>query len=297
MGALDSDVGPYYSPGRQTAASPYQSTNDLIKWFWFTFPFERISAGFRDFYGSWGIGWALDALGVSPYSDEYEGGKNQVFALDHADPNQDVENQWYNADGKNYRATGASHSFSVNWEEGVIMGMNRKSPRNAAEERKPPVPNDLLPGLNQFSDVAWIIWEGLVKRNNGDVKNLRYFISLGIDNADTKAILTRAINGKPGEYPGLTFDAQSQEGKAIMGKSIFLSSLSNPLATQCTVNASSLPHSPIARYFPALCRDQANIPRRDPERPGLRVLLDPAQTAARKHVHLQASGVPWRDSA
>jgi hypothetical protein len=219
MSVSDADVGPQYNPGRPTAASPYQSTDDLRKWYWHMFPRDRMSEKFRDFYGTWGVGWALQALGVSPYSDEYEGGKNQVFAIDHADPSRDVENQWYNVDGKDYRATGASFSFSVNWEEGVIMGMNRKSPKKAAEERNPPVPNDLLPGLNQFSDVAWIIWEGLVKRNNGDVKRLKYFLSLGIDNADTKAVIFRAFNGLPGAYPGRTFDAQSQEGKAIMGES------------------------------------------------------------------------------
>jgi hypothetical protein len=218
MSASDTDVGPYYSPGRQTAASPYQSTNDLRRWYWFTYPREKIGESFRDFYGVWGVGWALEALGVSPYSDEYEGGKNKVFAIDHADPSKDVENQWYNVNGKDYRATGASFSFSVNWEEGVIMGMNRKSPKKAAEKRHPPVPNDLLPGLNQFSDVAWVIWEGLVNMNKGNVKNLKYFISLSIDNVDTKAVLVRALNNaKPAEYPGKTFDAQSTEGKAIMG--------------------------------------------------------------------------------
>jgi hypothetical protein len=114
----------------------------------------------------------LTDLGVNPYEIEYEGGKNQIFAIDHADPTKDVENQWYNVDGKDYRATGASFSFSVNWEEGVIMSMNRKSPKYAASERSPPVPEDQMPALQQFSDVAWIIWEGQVKRNNGNIRQV-----------------------------------------------------------------------------------------------------------------------------
>ncbi|KAF1837699.1 hypothetical protein BDW02DRAFT_518517 [Decorospora gaudefroyi] len=219
MDARDTLVGPFYNPARNTAASPYQSVNDLRRWFWHKFPRKRMNEAVFDFYGTWGIGWALQDLGVSPYSDEYEGGKNEVFAVDHSDPNGDVivDDQWYKVDGKGYRATGASYTFSINWEEGVIMGMNRQSPRYAKDERTPPVARDQLPGLSQFSDVAWIIWEGVVKANRGDVKKLRYFVSLSIVNKETKAVILRALNARPGLYPGVTFDRQSPEMGALLG--------------------------------------------------------------------------------
>lgn len=159
MHAPDVAVGPAYSPARNTAKALYQSTSDLAKWFWTHYPHERTDPAFYDFYSTWGIGWALADLGVDPYSTEYEGGKNAVFILDHEDfrPGaKGVNEQWYNVDGKWYRATGASYAFSINAEQGVVMGLNRKSPRYAALERSPRVAEEMLPGLSQFSDVAWI---------------------------------------------------------------------------------------------------------------------------------------------
>lgn len=109
MRASDQDAGSVYNPSRNTAKSPYQQQSDLKKWGWHKFPRDKVNPNFHDFYNVWGIGWALQDLGMSPYSDEYEGGKNEIFAIDHADPtNDDVDNQWYEADGKWYRATGAS---------------------------------------------------------------------------------------------------------------------------------------------------------------------------------------------
>jgi hypothetical protein len=53
MDARDSQVGPFYDPQRDTAASPYQSPDDLRKWYWFRFPDNKIDDNFRDFYTTW----------------------------------------------------------------------------------------------------------------------------------------------------------------------------------------------------------------------------------------------------
>jgi hypothetical protein len=53
MDARDSQVGPSYDPQRDTGASPYQSPDDLRKWYWFRFPDNRIDDNFRDFYTTW----------------------------------------------------------------------------------------------------------------------------------------------------------------------------------------------------------------------------------------------------
>ncbi|EDU40786.1 conserved hypothetical protein [Pyrenophora tritici-repentis Pt-1C-BFP] len=218
----DRAVGPFYKPARDTAASPYQSQDDLRKWYWFPYPQDKINEKYDDFYGTWGIGYALDELGLSAYRSTYEGGENYVYVIDHENPaRDDVDHQWYQIDGKSYRATGASYGFSINSAQGVIIGMNRLSPKNAAKERNPPVPDDELPGLNQFSDVAWIGWESQTKDQNHDIKGLRYFISVTITNEETLAVVQRALGAKGWrfrDWPGYTFeDRQSPEMRAIMG--------------------------------------------------------------------------------
>ena len=224
MHASDALVGPTYNPPRLTAASPYQSSVDLATWFWSAFPESRIDPSFHDFYSTWGIGWALADLGINPYSFAFEGGKNELFFIDHEsfhDNAPGVDEQVYQVDGKTYRATGASYAFTINWMDGVIMGLNRKSPRYAGQDRKPVVEGDGLPGLNQFSDVAWIGWETVVKREGRDLKNLKYFISVGIDNPETKAVILRALGQRGwvlGEWPGRVFENEWMETRAMMGE-------------------------------------------------------------------------------
>jgi hypothetical protein len=97
---------------------------------------------------------------------EFEGGLNHLISIAHQEygPNaRDVNDQWYSVDQKWYRVTGASYSFIINPDDGIIVGLNRESPRYAAAERNPPVPDAQLPQLNQFSDVAWITWKAMHK--------------------------------------------------------------------------------------------------------------------------------------
>lgn len=151
-------MGSAFAPSRNTAKSPYQSGADLAKWGWTVWPYENIDDSFKDLYRTWGIGWALDALGLDTYTTDF-GGLNALFVIDHENHHPNamyVDFQKYQVDGKWYRATGASYSFTLNVAEGAIIALNRKSPKYAAGERSPTVPLDGLPGLNQFSDVAWI---------------------------------------------------------------------------------------------------------------------------------------------
>ena len=224
MQASDKVAGAAYSPPRDTAQSPFRSQDDLRKWFWSPFPEDKIDEKIHDFYGTWGVGWALVDLGINPYSSEYDGGKNELFFIDHESFHPQapsVDEQRYMVDNKEYRATGASYAFTVNSDEGVIMGLNRKSPRYAGEERTPKVSADQLPSLNQFSDVAWIGWDSISKRKGSDVKNLRYFISVGINNEDTKAVILRALNARQwalDEWPGHVFEKDTVGFSALLGK-------------------------------------------------------------------------------
>jgi hypothetical protein len=101
------------------------------------------------------------------------------------------------------------------------MALNRHSPKHAGQERNPPVRDEELPALNQFSDVAWIGWESVVRANKGDIRNLRFLVAVGITNEDTKLAILRAMNTKGwrlGPWPGSIFDMEGQEARALLGE-------------------------------------------------------------------------------
>ncbi|KAH6621762.1 hypothetical protein C7974DRAFT_315357 [Boeremia exigua] len=223
MQANDADVGPAYTPHRDNARSPFRSFSDLQTWGWNPFPPDEVDESFHNFYSAWGIGEALVSLGVSEYSDIYKGGKNRLICIDHRSYDPDagpVDEQRYDANGKVYRATGASYAFTINPKEGVIMALNRLSPNYAATDRNPHVPVDQLPALNQFSDVAWIGWDAVTREEGEDIKGLRYFLAVGIVNPFTKRVIRRAMDTKGWElspWPGHTFERQWFETRAIIG--------------------------------------------------------------------------------
>jgi hypothetical protein len=158
---------------------------------------------------------------------EFEGGLNHLISIAHQEygPNaRDVNDQWYSVGQKWYRVTSASYSFIVNPDDGIIIGLNRESPRYAAAERNPPVPDTQLPKLNQFSDVAWITWKAMHKdpwSKERRLNHLKYFMSASVTNKETQQILRRALeanNWVLSEWPGHTFERIWPETKAILGE-------------------------------------------------------------------------------
>jgi hypothetical protein len=136
----------------------------------------------------------------------------------------DLNQQWYNVDNEWYPATGASYSFTVNPDDGIIIGLNRESPKWAAKDRSPPVPDSQLPKLNQFSDVAWITWKAMHKPPwslETRLNNLKYFMSVSVTNVDTQQVIRRALEANRwelSEWPGHTFERNWPETKAILGR-------------------------------------------------------------------------------
>ena len=96
--------------------------------------------------------------------------------------------------------------------------MNRLSPNHAAHQRKPPIPDNEIPELKQFSDVAWLYWAEKAKPS--DISNLRYYWSLLISNRETQQLIARVLDNagkKPERYPGHYFKYPSDELKALLG--------------------------------------------------------------------------------
>ena len=79
-----------------------------------------------------------------------------------------------------------------------------------------------MPELTQFSDVAWLSWDDMVKEKNGDLKNIRYLISVLVVNRETVSVVLRASENRGwgvDDCPGHMFEDRSPEMHAIMGKS------------------------------------------------------------------------------
>ncbi|KAI8930935.1 hypothetical protein NX059_011950 [Plenodomus lindquistii] len=223
MHADDAAAGSIFNPSLATAKSPYQSLDMIRKWGWSRLPVAKVDRFFKDMYGTFGIGWALDELGVSSSTTD-EDGLNSLFMIDHEDHRdgvQEVDKQWYIGDNMWRRRTGASYHFTLNYQEGVIIALNRKSPKYAAaEDRTPPVPKEMLPKLQSFSDIAWLGWKYLTERNKADITNLRYFFTVGIVNIETLEVISRAMSQKHWEaedFPGHTFEPTDAEFSALLG--------------------------------------------------------------------------------
>jgi hypothetical protein len=101
------------------------------------------------------------------------------------------------------------------------MGLDRTSPQYAAKARVPPLANDELPELQQFSDIAFLEWQ-LATSENGHLKNLKYFVSVTISNHMTQRVIDRALMNAHKElepWPGSVFDADTDKESfaAILG--------------------------------------------------------------------------------
>lgn len=167
----------------------------------------------------------IDGLGVNG-QPKVDGGKNVYYAVEHADRNMKDENgsrvpikdQKYKVDGKEYRMTEAKHEFIMNPSDGVILGLDLDGPSNAARRQWGREPNsDELPKLKALSDILWGYWT----RDNSNVKNIHYFWMMGVVNRDTNAILARALKNVKKElvsWPGVTFNMDTEEGRALLGR-------------------------------------------------------------------------------
>jgi hypothetical protein len=178
----------------------------------------------------------------------------------------DVDKQTYLVGATTYRATGGYYKSGINTSVGAIFGLDRFSPRAAAEKRRPTMPRDGLPSLQAFSDVAWLYWA----RHTATVSQIRHFFNIAISNKETQKAIRRALkstNQPYGPWPGATFSTSSIEGKVLLGK--------------CRSPDFSRPR-------------EANLSVRLTQLSCIRLLPCATQAATRwKHVHFQHPGLPW----
>ncbi|KAF2249437.1 hypothetical protein BU26DRAFT_457490 [Trematosphaeria pertusa] len=224
MYASDKDAGQYFKPKREAAQSPFENyPDDLNTWYWHNVPSNKIAGYMFELHWTYGVDRALGALGVSDRST-LDGGDNEIIQCDHYNQDEnaeDVSKQRYRVEDKEYRVTGARFVFSINSAQGVLIAMDRLSPKHAAQKRNPPIPDSGLPPIQQFSDVAWLFWTTLGGNNNNN-RPIRYFMSITITNGETEAVIAKALNDNGltlGPWPGHFFEWDTDEFKAILGTS------------------------------------------------------------------------------
>ena len=82
----------------------------------------------------------------------------------------------------------------------------------------------VLPDLQRWSDVVYLVWANLCSKNNGDVKGIKYLIRSHIKEKETntKDIIDQVLGGAAilpydGKTKGTTFSMDTDEGKALLG--------------------------------------------------------------------------------
>ncbi|PSN67639.1 hypothetical protein BS50DRAFT_664959 [Corynespora cassiicola Philippines] len=122
-----------------------------------------------------------------------------------------IQDQTYEADGRTYPSTGGYFILAVD-PKGAIYAISRMSPESVAKNYK----REDLPKLRSSSDIMWGAWQGAGSGN----KDIKYFFALYVVNQDTRGIILRALGNRKKTlalWPGIDFDMESDEGKALMG--------------------------------------------------------------------------------
>jgi hypothetical protein len=128
--------------------------------------------------------------------------------------------------------------------------MDLVSPRYAVTERhnwNREAASNELPALRYMSDIFFGYW----RRITSNPKNLRYYIATHVVNDDTVKLVARALKNNKlddlSEWPGVTFETDSEEWAALVGKFS-----QHHLFSPGNLEANTLSGSPIGASIAAL---------------------------------------------
>ncbi|KAJ4991638.1 hypothetical protein SVAN01_02753 [Stagonosporopsis vannaccii] len=195
MCGSDRDAGQVFKPPRDSAASQWENLD---------FNAAERDLGMSDKCYGWG-GWIDCVIFLHGFKQDEQG-------------DWEPDDSPYVVDGRTYRRSGAHYGLAFDSLRGVIMALDRDSPQSAGKDLNPPVQGDGLPAIQASSDIMWLYWKMYDKP-----KGPNYFLSSCIINAETQAVVSRAIRETIPEahsYPawgGYDFDTDTPEGQAILG--------------------------------------------------------------------------------
>ncbi|CAE7012111.1 hypothetical protein P3342_003555 [Pyrenophora teres f. teres] len=200
--------------------------NELEMWYWHE---AYVEVDWDCDFEAAGLKTAFDGLELNSLplhdGDGNPIGDNNCWAIHHYDDNsdEDIVNQKYMANGKEYTATGAFYEFATNHPGGLVFAKNIMSPRSGVTflgSWGRPANPDELPELQYCSDVLWAYWV----RDNPNVQNLRVYGAQHVVNGDTVLLVTRAMRdvGKSAleAWPGVEFAYGTEGFRALIGSPI-----------------------------------------------------------------------------
>ena len=108
-----------------------------------------------------------------------------------------------------------------NAHQGAIVVDTIQSPlaiNNGRKERgQPPL---LLPDLQRWSDVSWIVWAHQCQAAGRDPNNLEWILHHSMITLETQNVIDRVFKNtgkKLAFWPGDEFDVKTPEGQALLG--------------------------------------------------------------------------------
>lgn len=114
--------------------------------------------------------------------------------------------------------TGAEFTTAVNYRDGIFGAGDTFSAATQGQRRKPSVSTNEQPDLRYASDIYWGAWSAEAYT---DDKNLKWILRWSISNEKALGAMVRAYGSQQiGYWPGKSFSAESEEGKALLGKFI-----------------------------------------------------------------------------
>ncbi|KAF2870756.1 hypothetical protein BDV95DRAFT_619720 [Massariosphaeria phaeospora] len=214
----DHDAGARFNGNPQSVANHW-TYDDLQKWGW-TIRLAGDHSSNQELGNLWGVGRPLRELHLSDKTVR-DGGKFSIVVTYHGDTETStkIEDQKYR-DPSNVerRCTGGLYVLGINTEQGAILAMNIKSPKSAAQQRQPSVPESDHPKLARLADVMFPTWNRWAPGEQ--VKNLRWYWVLSIINGPTRSVLRRVLNERHKElspYPGEFIPMNEPGAQAILG--------------------------------------------------------------------------------
>lgn len=239
MEATDQGAGYLLDDSRSppSAASRWAGDlkNDLAKWYWHITDWDE---GWECDWRRQGLTEAFEGQGLNPdpaFDDEGHpsGGNNQCINVSHYDENDLVDprdensptkqfrDQHYWVDGRKYTSTGAYYHFAMNKIDGAIIAKNLGNPATSVfgAWHRQAAPGE-LPELRFVSDIFWGFWV----RDNPNVKNIQVYGAYLVINERTVLLVSRALRNVHVNtlklWPGTSFSAETEEGKALIGSPI-----------------------------------------------------------------------------
>ncbi|KAF2263948.1 hypothetical protein CC78DRAFT_602932 [Lojkania enalia] len=248
MKANDADAGKML--GKDSAQSPYVDFGLFKKWGYEFLDYEP----YYTFEGNFPMPLvsAFKGLGVEPKKATDSGGFECWMWVHETEREvNDVK----------YPPTHANYITLFDAAAGLLVGQAKYSPKYMGAKQDPPV--SIYPALKTWADIAFLQWQELHSQINSgaNIGNVKYIFSSPVENDECVRLIDETLKKSGNErkkWPGVTFDADSDEAKALIGcpngigPSYFLATHKKQLGSKIVEKVTVFMDDGKAKKFPSL---------------------------------------------